>query len=119
MSEKTYSTKVPLYGTSLRLTVSNDVPSYFKANTKEDGNPLAFTAWIKGVITVVIAPDTTVGVIAHEVVHAAAEVLDHHGAKWGASNQEPLCYLVNWIADWICRVGGAGPKNVQKKCSKY
>lgn len=105
MSEKIYRTTVPIYGTLLRLVVTDDVKGFAQKNCADNSEPVALTAWVKGVLHIVIPQGKkTIGVVAHEVVHAAAEVLDHHGAKWNKFNQEPLCYLVGWMMDWINRV---------------
>jgi hypothetical protein len=118
MSEKIYRAKVPLYGTYLMLVVSDDVRAYHRQHCDRDDNVIAFTAWIKGRLSIIIPPDAKIGTIAHEVVHAAAEALDHHGAKWGVKNQEPLCYLITWIMDWIYRVWTE--KKFEKNCcAKY
>ena len=43
----------------------------------------------------------TTSIIAHESVHAALEMFEYCGCKVESQNQEPLAYLVQWIAD--CR----------------
>lgn len=42
--------------------------------------------------------------IAHESVHAAMEIFNDLDCKFDANNQEPLAYLVGWIADCIDQV---------------
>src|SRR5438445_776864 len=95
--EKTYKTTVPIYGTTFHLVVCDDVMGYHKRRLKEDTSAIAFTAWIEGVLTVVIPlRNNCIGTLAHEIVHAAGEILDHHSVRWGPKNQEPLTYLVGW-----------------------
>ena len=103
MKEKIYRTTVPIYGTILKLVVTDDVIGFSKKYS-DDTSPVAFTAWIKGILHIVVPNKKALGVVAHEAVHTAAEVLDHHGVKWSKSNQEPLCYVVGWIIDWIYKV---------------
>lgn len=115
MSEKIYRTKVPLYDSRLRLVVTDDVPAYYKAHIGDSRYWCeAFTAEIKGKLSIVVPVNASIGTLAHETIHAAADILSHHDSCWGKSNQEPLCYMVGWIMDWIYRVVDGGPKNVQK-----
>jgi hypothetical protein len=105
MKERIYKTKVPIYGTCLHLIVTDDVAECARARLcDEDRNVLALTAWIKGVLTIMVPVGASVGMTAHEAFHAACEILDHHGAKWGKTNQEPIAYVLGWIIDWIARV---------------
>lgn len=41
----------------------------------------------------------TTGIIAHESFHAAMRVFEYIGAKLDFDNQEPLCYLAEYIAN--------------------
>src|SRR5438552_1143612 len=110
MSEKIYRTKVPLYESSLRLVITDNVTKYYKDHVDDDHRwCVAFTAVIKGNLSIVAQPDASIGTLAHEAIHAAAEILSHHESRWGAHNQEPLCYLAGWIMDWIYRVVDGGP----------
>ncbi len=43
--------------------------------------------------------DMTTEIIAHESVHAAAEIMRYIGGRVEVGNQEPFAYLVGWVAD--------------------
>lgn len=46
------------------------------------------------------------GVIAHEVAHACARVLQNAGVQYDADNLEAYTYLVEWMTDWVwVRIG--------------
>lgn len=51
--------------------------------------------------------EMTMNEIAHESVHAAAEVFDYIDANFASNNQEPFAYLVGYIADccWQVKTG--------------
>ena len=105
MTEKRFRAAIPLYETSLYLVVTNNVQEYYEKHIGEDKGrcPVAFTAWINGDLCIVVSPRVTLGTLAHEIVHASVEILEHHGLRWGKSNQEPVCYLVSWLMDWVDR----------------
>lgn len=46
----------------------------------------------------------TISTISHESLHIAMNIFDYIGAKADPMNQEPLAYLVGWIADNINQV---------------
>ncbi|MBR8706941.1 hypothetical protein [Bacteroides pyogenes] len=46
----------------------------------------------------------TVSTISHESLHIAMNIFDYIGAKADSMNQEPLAYLVGWIAGKINQV---------------
>ena len=46
----------------------------------------------------------TISEIAHESVHAAAEVFDYIDADFDIDNQEPFAYLVGYIADCCWKI---------------
>ena len=48
--------------------------------------------------------DMKFGIIAHESVHAAMCILDYCDVKFHADNQEPITYMVGWIAACIEKV---------------
>lgn len=53
--------------------------------------------------------------VAHEAVHAAWRCLEHVGAKASVKNQEPLAYLVGWIADEITKFVKPHQKAARRK----
>ncbi len=48
--------------------------------------------------------DLSTQIIAHESVHAAMNIFDYVDAVADTKNQEPLAYLVGWVADCINQV---------------
>lgn len=46
----------------------------------------------------------TIDKIAHEAVHAAMDIFGFVGCKVHYDNQEPIAYLVGWVADCIDKV---------------
>lgn len=115
MKEKIYRTRVPLYESKLQLIITDNVSRYYKEHIGDDKSCEAFTAIIRGKLAIIAPAHASIGILAHEAIHAAAEILHHHDSKWGPGNQEPICYLAGWIMDWINRVVGGGPKNKSKK----
>lgn len=45
--------------------------------------------------------DVTVSMIAHEAGHVALDILSDVGVKFHADNQEPITYLVGWVAQCV------------------
>ncbi len=104
MKEKIFSTYVPLYDMALKLVITISVD----ASVQKRGFPgavdyEAVSLRYKGHNYIVLTKDATAGTIAHESIHAAADILQRVGVRFGASNQEPLSYLAGWIADWVAR----------------
>ena len=64
----------------------------FKLSRKRDDD-FAVLIWLR--------KEITVGVIAHEAVHAAHFIFDAIGQDADNSNDEALAYLVGWIASLI------------------
>ena len=104
-TERIYTTHVPIYGTTLKLVVADDVNAFSKRHfPNEDRGLIAFTAWIKGILHVVVpSGKRSLASLAHESVHIATEVLEHHGVKWSSKNDEPAAYLVGWFMEWVNR----------------
>lgn len=51
-----------------------------------------------------IANCVTVSEVAHEASHVAMDILSEMGYKLDAENQEPLSYMIGWVADCIWQV---------------
>lgn len=113
MTEKVYRAKVPLYESSLRIVVTDDVQAYYEKHMNRRDPVEAFTASLKGKLCIVIHENATIGTLAHEAIHGAADILRFHGSRWGKKNQEPLCYLTGWIMDWAYRVIGVSKRNAK------
>ena len=48
--------------------------------------------------------DMTLSIVAHESTHAAMCILDYVGVEFDAENQEPVAYMIGWIAECIDKV---------------
>ncbi len=103
MKEKIYSTYVPLYDVKLSLIVTINVDASACKRGFKGGGYEALTLRCKGKLYVVFTKSATLGAMAHEAIHAASEILNMVGVKFGHSNQEPLSYLAGWITDWIAK----------------
>lgn len=51
-----------------------------------------------------IADSVDVGEVAHEASHVAMDILSDIGYKLDPLNQEPLSYMIGWVADCIWQV---------------
>lgn len=74
----------------------------------------------KGGILIVFATKKDMydmSIVAHEATHAALEIFDYIGTENGLyAHQEPLCYLVGYIANSIVKARDYKPnKNKDKK----
>lgn len=67
----------------------------FQVKSKDNGC-LGSLVWI--------ANSVNIEVIAHESSHAAMDILSEIGYKLDAENQEPLSYMIGWVADCIWQV---------------
>lgn len=67
----------------------------FQVKSKDNGY-LGSLVWI--------ANSVNIGVIAHEASHVAMDMLSDIGYKLDACNQEPISYMIGWIADCIWQV---------------
>jgi hypothetical protein len=103
MKERITRTYVPLYDISLRLIVTTSVDESAEIRGFTRGDYEAVTIRYKGKLYIVVTKNATPGTIAHEAIHAAAEILHKVGVKFGFSNQEPLSYLSGWITDWVVK----------------
>lgn len=69
-----------------------------------------FGRWV-----IALKPDADINVVAHEAMHAALYVAKHHGVPIDYYHDEPLAYLVGYIAELCQRVldeyNKSAPKN--------
>lgn len=96
--------KVPLYGTTITLVTTP--ASWNRCAARLDISPVEASEGYDGVSAL---PDhgngllgvfrPSVGILAHEATHMAASILNRAGIDPFSNNEEPLCYLVQWIVD--------------------
>lgn len=67
----------------------------YKVKSKDNGY-LGSLVWI--------STSVNIGVIAHEASHVAMDILSDIGYKLDDENQEPLSYMIGWVADCIWQV---------------
>lgn len=67
----------------------------YKVESKDNGC-LGSLVWISN--------SANIGAIAHEASHVAMDILSEIGYKLDAENQEPLSYMIGWVADCIWQV---------------
>lgn len=67
----------------------------FQVKSKDNGC-LGSLVWIPNSVNI--------GAIAHEASHVAMDILSDIGYKLDDENQEPLSYMIGWVADCIWQV---------------
>jgi len=116
-----YKLKTPLYRVTIELSFdmqeAYDRYGLGKPDPNYDGE-VSFITNLDGMthISIIIPYETySANVLAHESVHAAWRVLDLVGIKATSDNDEPLAYLVGWIAG---EVNNKFAKEVKKVAAK-
>jgi len=91
--------RVPLYLCNIHLSQVDEI---------EHEDPLvqgslAYVEEFEDRLDMVFTKDITIGMIAHEAVHAAHIIFQSKGCTCDFENDEPLCYLVQWIVEECCK----------------
>lgn len=120
---KLLNTTIPLYQVGLIISVCPDAAREFHPKMDLDEGAM-------GAVFRVVQEDTghfylgvvfgcaewaDANTVAHEAVHVAWRCLQHAGVKASVNNQEPLAYLVGWIADEITKFVKPHQKAARRK----
>lgn len=104
-TEQTHTTRVPVYDHKLQLIVTTSVEQSAERRGVDGYSALACTLIYRDTICIVLpAGERTLSTLAHEIVHAAFEILKRRDISVTYKSQEVLAYLVGWITNWINKV---------------
>ncbi len=101
-----FVTKVPIYGNELIYITGKKDHIKFLTEAGEDTSDannyvgMVYTS-TNGAICIYIQDVSDLKTIHHETIHAAFRILEHVDIKADIENQEALCYLSDWIFNWI------------------
>lgn len=106
MKKTKFEVVIPIYGTA--FTYITGVKEHAKFLTSVGLDPKDAEGYIGMVyssndnaLCMFIDQPSDLKTIHHECIHAAFRILEHVDIKADKDNQEALCYLSDWIFDWI------------------
>ena len=103
--------KIPIYGTSIRVCIAEDLAEAAKKLYINPRNPL--TPSVKGTAfnlyndsrfkygVLILLNETTIDVIVHEALHATNMILHDRGLEASFTNDEAQAYLLDYIVEKI------------------
>lgn len=95
----TFSTRVPLYGTRLRLKIAEQ-PEFDKEGLS-DCAACVLTTDEPFALTVLLRPRAAPGTVAHEALHVTRRALERAGVRFNASTEETYAYTLDWVVEWL------------------
>lgn len=102
-----YRKVIPIYNCTLTVYIVDDIT---ELNTKESPEMVEFgdhavTFFEKGRLCIGFQRNLiTAGTIAHEAKHALNHIFSSKGIRPDVFNDEPECYLLGYLVDWIHNV---------------
>jgi len=98
MRQKTI--KVPIYPCKLVLHECKDCKELEKKYDLGDCSGIEAVVFTRGgVVVIAFFKPVTHGIIAHEALHATSDIFNFICAEMDVNNQEPQCYLIEWIVE--------------------
>lgn len=98
----TYTTRVPLYGTKLRLRVTND-EAVFTKHGMIDAEACVVPTTEPYSLTVLLRPGASPGTVAHEALHVVRRALERAGVRFNSSTEETYAYTLDWVVEWLTK----------------
>lgn len=105
---------IPIYYGTLHVIISD---SFSEANKKfklgiSDDYLVGYSALVDRFgpidaplqLFILIKPETTLTIIAHESTHIVSQIFLHTGVKGDFNNDEPLAYMYGWVFKTIAEV---------------
>lgn len=102
---KIYRKKIDIFHYTLEICVADDLQNAAKKYSCDEDleryEAVVLTQNNISKVIVIIHHNASIGVISHEAVHAANEILDYVGIDMSYKNDEAQAYLVGYIAEFI------------------
>lgn len=108
---------VPMYGSSVLLSVSDSVRKararennflgkFDRTDADDDTDWYGLSCWLPGTTNfgIFFNHDISHGIIAHEIFHLTHRILDGAEAKFRINNHEPFAYLCQFLSDQVYRI---------------
>lgn len=94
--KRKHTIKVPIYDDLIKVKIVNKI--------KGENNCDAYVLRGKNSIKLLIKPDATPMIIAHESVHICNFIFERIYAEVDINNDEPYAYLLGWVVEQITNI---------------